>query len=356
LSASSWPGLKLGNEVTLLLGYRPKPGTKDLEAGRVELNADLASDLLSNCRRWLNETEAKTPVPYEAELHLEPEEYLSVGIGELPRVQELTQHGPPAPPSAKDVQANGVNDSLNQDSEKQPEEDESADSNLKTIVDNAFTNDDWIRADDLRKSYLFYAIAVKDTSGIPVAFIKQTSPQRVAKTGGLLTMFDNVLRQISSPVMVFDADVDLILHKDRLAIFRALAFERLLSDLEISKALVPEHVRAISSNLELADGLPERLVTVGQSRSRTQRLLREISSLSKAQWAARTAERVREKLEERKLNASDFLDHEGKLRVDDSNVPVLLEVLASRYYTSDFDNEEMRADKARHRISPSRQN
>jgi hypothetical protein len=33
------------------------------------------------------------------------------------------------------------------------------------------------------------------------------------------------------------------------------------------------------------------------------------------------------------------------------NVPVLLEMLASRYLTSDFDNEQMRADRARRRLA-----
>ena len=61
------------------------------------------------------------------------------------------------------------------------------------------------------------------------------------------------------------------------------------------------------------------------------------------------AESIKDVAARRCLDPSDFLSPSGEIDVDETNVPVLLEMLASRCYTSDFDHEQMRADRARRR-------
>jgi len=270
-------------------------------------------------------------------LHLEPEEYLTTQIETLKAMGEA-QVVEPAEAVDENVPGS-MDDGL----------DHSAGLDLKSIVVDSFRNEDWIRGASLRRAYLFYAIVVKDDSGTPVAFIKQTSPQRIAKVGGWLTIFDNTLRELESPVFVLDPDIDLILRGDELAIFRLIAFERLLSDLEISKALVPEHVETLAAEIPFAEGVRDLVTVACQDRVRTRRLLRQLSSFTKDQWEARTYEKISIVMEKRKLNRSDFFNEDNQIKVDSERVPILLDVLASRYYTSDFDDEEMRADKARRR-------
>ncbi|MEV1291507.1 hypothetical protein [Pseudonocardia sp. NPDC049635] len=321
---TDWTRLDLADEVTLVLGFRPRPGSKNLTAGRVEIKKDLADALLQACRRWLLELQTKTRVPYDSDLHLDPGEYLRTTVSELTQRSTIS------------------NELADEESDQGTE--------LYSILSTAFDSDDWYTAPELRRNFLFYAIVVRRKSGGTVAFVKQSSPQRVAKAGGWMTIFSDTLSEVDRPVFVLEPDVDIVVSGEEIAVLRPLAFERLFADLELSKELIPEHVNVITSSISCGDDLGDQLALITSRKVRARRLLRDISSFTADQWAARTNEKIREVISRRQLEPDDFFDETGRLAVEGEQVVTLLEVLASRYYTSDFDEEEMRADKVRRRL------
>lgn len=322
---SEWANLKLTREVTLVLGYRPRPGTKELVSKRVELKKDLQERLAVAATGWLQDLQTRTRVSYQSDLHLDPDEYLSTSI------TELVSHAPTT--------------------SEQLEPEVTPSSELHSILINAFESDDWFTASELKRAFLFYAIAVRSEDGGTVAFVRQTGPQRVAKTGGWITAFDNTLREMEDPVFVLEPDTDLVVHGDDVAVLRPLAFERLFADLELSRELIPQHVETITDSLPCTAEFSANLEASSGKKVRARRLLRDISAFTPEQWAVRTTARIREVLKQRELAPSDFFDDAGNLAAEGAQIQVFLEVIASRYFTSDFDEEEMRADKVRRRTS-----
>lgn len=174
-------------------------------------------------------------------------------------------------------------------------------------------------------------------------------PPRPGDVISWLTVFDDARAILDRPVLVLDPDIDLVLAGGQLAIIRPPAFERLCPDLQISQARVPHHMRVVTNALPTAPDTAAAIDSVCQHRTRAGRLLREISSFSAEQWHARTAGRVAEVLSRRGFRREDISDDSGELSMTAEPVPTLLELLASRYFTSDVDAEEMRADNARRR-------
>lgn len=321
-----WGKIHLTDNATLVLGNRPKAGSKHLEAGRIELDREFQLALVQAGKRWLSDLASRTRVPYGDDLHLEPREYLGTTI------DEISSHAP--------VVDNQV--------DREPDADSGPD--LYAILSGALQSDKWLSPESLKRPFLFYAIVVERQGGGAISFVKQTSPQRMAKAGGWLTIFDNSLRELTRPVFALEPDVDIVVSDTSVAVLRPLAFERLFADLELSKSLIPEHVSAITKELPLKADTTSALERVSGRLARTRRLLRDLSSFTSEQWAVRTPERIREIIQRRHMNESDFFDENGDIRVTEEKVPTFLEVLASRYFTSDFDEEEMRADKVRKRV------
>jgi hypothetical protein len=301
-----WTNAGTVGPVTLLLGWRPRPR---------RLSAQM------------------NPVPYTygagtGDPHLERDEFLVVPFSALPQPRERTTERA----------------ALETDREEEHEEE----ADLRRIVTEAFDSDDFLDAQQLGSTrYLFYCLVTR-TAQQQVGLVKQTGPQRLAKPGGFLTFYSDSLKKLEQPVFVLEPDVDLFVSKDRIAVLRPLAFERLCSDLELSEADVPLHVQTLSHALPLTTSASDALEKACQRGARPARLLRQLAALPAESWQARDAESIRDVVTRRCLDP-DFLTPSGEIDVEEANVPVLLEMLASRYYTSDFDNEQMRADRARRR-------
>jgi hypothetical protein len=317
--------------VTLLLGWRPRP--RRLAAQRVDLGADFAGDLRDFAARWVARVGEMNPVAYDygTDPHLEPDEFLDVPFSALPSPRDRTTER-----SALDT--DGAD-----------EHEEEAD--LRRIVMEAFDNDDFLDAQQLGSTrYLFYCLVTRTPQG-QVGLVKQTGPQRLAKAGGFLAFFSDSLRRLEQPVFVLEPDIDLLVSMDRIAVLRPLAFERLCSDLQLSEADVPLHVETLGHALPLTANAREALEKACRRGARSARHLRQLAALPAESWQTRDADSIREVVARRCLDPGDFLTARGEIDVEEANVPVLLEMLASRYYTSDFDNEQMRADRARRRLT-----
>jgi hypothetical protein len=323
-----WHNVSPSGPITLLLGWRPRP--RRLTARRVDLDANFAEDLRGFAAKWFSRVSEMKSVPYgTGDPHLERDEYLDVPFSALP------------PPRQRDGRADSPADVMEEEHEEEGD--------LRRIVTEAFGCDEFLDAQQLTSSrYLFYCL-VSSTSHGPVGLVKQTGPQRIAKAGGFLTMYSDSLRKLEQPVFVLEPDIDLMVSEDRIAVLRSLAFERLCSDLQLSEADVPAHVETLGQALPLTPGASEAVDRVCRRGARTGRLLRQLAALPAESWHARDAESIREVADLRGLSAADFLTANGEIDVTEANVPVLLEMLASRYYTSDFDREQMRSDRARPR-------
>jgi hypothetical protein len=324
----SWNDIELTGEVTLLLGKRPRPGSHRLEAERIDIGRTFADELAHACKRWIGSLNERSAVQYtgEDDPYIEDDEYLDVSLRDLVSIAEG-------------------------DSDSTPD--------LRELIAGAFSNNDWVVPRNLVQGFLFYAIVGRAEGDRSVGFVKQTAPQRLAKQGGWLTALSDTLDVtnprplldiLRRPVFILEPDVDLILTGDRVAVLRMLAFDRLFADLEISRALAPQHVMAIAEEFPFAEGAIQTISSVCQKKARCRRLLKQLSMLSSERWQLRK-ERIEDVLELRRLDKSEYLNEAGEISPSTENVQTLLEVLTSRYYTSDFDEEEMRADRARRRDS-----
>ena len=312
----------------------PGPGLRELKFGRLELKKQLAEEFVAAARSWLDELTEKRPVAFDYDLALDDDEYLSASLSGL---IELSQR----------QAGTDANEAPGAESEQGP----TSEAELQAVIAAAFNSDDWLPADSLRRNFLFYAVVVRTSDRESIGFIKQSGPQRLAKAGGWLTAFDGSLDTFDKPILVVEPDVDLILHGDNVAILRPIAFERLCADLELSNALVPDHADTVSKALPLADGARDVIVASCRARKRSAVILRTLSSFSEEQWARRTVEGIRSVLQRRGLTEDEFISSNGELVATENNVKELLEVLTSKYYTSDFDEEERAADRSRLRKS-----
>lgn len=218
-----WSGVTLEPDVELIVGWRPRRAR--LDAAAVELSREVGQEIRGMCVATLEQLAGFVRRPYGGSPHIEPgEEYLSVPATELPRA---------GIESANDVddEAAGLSD-------------------LEGLV--ATVGLPSLSRDDLRDGkYLFYAAVCTEQEGSQrFGFVRQTNPHRTAKAGGLLTLFGQEgLQRLEDPVFVLEADFDLVVTPDEVAVLRLEAFNRMFADLNTIAAAAPENAALIAQSL-----------------------------------------------------------------------------------------------------------
>lgn len=315
-----WAELELGTGLTLLLGWRPRPG--EIDARPVQLSNPVAQEMRSACVEALGEVGERRRRIYSGLAAPESDEYLS-----FPLEQEDGNEETALP------------------------EDDLLTARLLGLVAGAFEDDDYLGRDDLQRErpWLFYVVVVElEDFDEPVGFVRQYNPRRGFKAGRLLTSFHDTLSRLEDPVLNFDFDFDLVVAPDELAILNTTAFQRVFADAAVAAAEVPGNVEQVTSELgvELEENAEQVVEDVCREKASLARRLRRIARLSHLE--AVTPDRLREKAQEHGLPADRFGTDDVVELKDEEDVRTFFDMLEQRYYEGDFTDEHLRAD----RISP----
>ena len=218
---TDWPALALAPGAELILGWRPRRAR--LDAAAIELSREVADEMQSICRRTLDQLAGLIRRPYGGSPYIEPgEEYLAVPVTELGSTAATQVQG------AQDDEAAGLSD-------------------LQRLV--MIPGLAPLSRSDLREGrYLFYAVICTDQgTGQRIGFARQTDPHRVARTGGLMTLFGQEgLRRLEDPVFIFEAGFDLVISPNEVAVLRLEAFNRMFADLHAVALAAPANARTIA--------------------------------------------------------------------------------------------------------------
>ena len=145
-----WANLELGAGARLLLGWR---GTGNrLDASPVDLSDDIGEEMLSACRRQLDEIGERRRREFAGVPALEADEYLTLAVGN----------------------SRGANDSADR---QVLSEEELAAADVVALVRGAFEDDDFLTRDDLEAGgWLFYIVVAELADDGVLGFVRPVQP------------------------------------------------------------------------------------------------------------------------------------------------------------------------------------
>ena len=329
-SPAEWAALSVGEDVGLLLGWRP--GRDRLEGRPVEIAADVRDLLRETAQESLAELGRRRRRPLSGVPALEPgEEYLSVELPDLRRVASTGDADgglPEAVPPDGDADATEV----------------AAD--LLRLIEAARRDPDYLERSQIADGhFLFHAVTGTLSDGEPAAFVRQTNPKRGLETGRFVTAYRNTLSRVDDPVLIFDEDVDLIVTPTEIAVLGLTAFDRLFADLDLAVAQVPASLDRVveALPLELPEAVRGVIVDATRGRRSLAKQLRRLATADHLHLVTATA--LREKLGQHGLETHRFGTGDALELAGGGDVPILLDLLEQLYYEADFSGEHRRADR-----------
>lgn len=327
-----WGAIKLEPGAELIVGWRPRRSR--LDAGAVELSEEVANEIHDSCEATLTKVGKLRRRPFGGAPYIEAgEEYLAVPATELPRAQPqpngaaLTQGGPRADEvggATDDGEAAGLSD-------------------LERLVGAAGLKA--LSRDDLQHGrYLFYAaICTQVDTKARIGFVRQTDPHRVASEGGLMARFSEGLQKLDDPVFIFDADFDLLVSADEIAVLRIEAFNRMFADLNTIIAAAPANAQAIAA--AVAGITPESVGALAGAAATRPSLARRLQRLRRpGAVPAVTPRAISEAMVKHGLDPRLIVAGEA-IEFDEEQAGTFLDLLEQLYYETDFTAEHRRADR-----------
>lgn len=190
---------------------------------------------------------------------------------------------------------------------------------------------------------VLYAITVGSQPGERIALLRRVNPRRGLRGGKFLTSYSDVLSRIDAPVFAFDEYVDVVFVGVRALILSQTAFVALFRSQENLMAQVPRWATDLGAHISITVAGLERLTAKAIRDSRMRTRLEAIARrghLADVEPAA-----VRAKMTELGLDPSRLLDADGKLILDDDDIPVVLQFLNEDLFSGALTGLGFRADK-----------
>jgi hypothetical protein len=316
-SSTDWLAHSLAPGAELIVGWRPRRSR--LDAAAIELSRDVASEMQAMCRRTLDHVASLIRRPYGGAPYIEPgEEYLAVPVTEL------------ASPALRariieDDEATGLSD-------------------LQRLISTPGLAP--LSRGDLQDGrYLFYAvICTGQRTGQRIGFVRQTDPHRVARTGGLATLFGQEgLRRLQDPVFVFEAGFDLVISPDEVAVLRLEAFNRMFADLNTLALAAPANASKIADMV--GQVAPAAVDALAHGAAARPSLARRLQRLAQAGTVPSVTPRdlsramLKHGLDPAQLVTSD------EITFPQERADVFLDLIEQLYYETDFTREHRRSDR-----------
>lgn len=320
------PELDADTDPLFVLAQRDPRRRRRLVGFEVQLHDNTFDELRAIGQETLDTLQGLDERPYEPTAELERgEECFSIPVGDLPE----PQHGEA---DDEDEAYEGVAD-------------------LLAIVADP-TGLISIHAADLgQQKYLAYGIVFTDTDQNRIGFFRQDDPARPVRRGRFFGRFTDTLRRIEDPPsLILYSDIDVVVTPARIFVFRKVAFERLLADVNVALAEVDGSVEDIASvlgdQMPLATGVTETLQEVGAHRPSFALRLRRLGSRARQLTAdGVTGKDVRASIVEVDGDPDELLNDNDEFDFGEDQVRAFLDVLEGRWFKDSLGGEPRRADR-----------
>lgn len=284
--------------VTLVVGWRR--GTT-ITGGRVKLGREVASALRDVGSANLANLAAREAKAYTAETSLEREEYLLVPQSALDS----------AHPVFALIAGAAQLEAL--DAARLPE-----------------------------RPLVFYAFVIGNDPSTRTGFVRKTNPIQGVGRGRFLTMLEDALVRLQTPVFSFDDRVDLLVLPEGLIVANLSAFELLFRGEDVLVERLPEFVAEIARHLPLSDDAAEELEYRARSDSRLRRRLLNLHE--RGHLASVTVADIRHEAKAQGLDPTGLIKN-GKLVVDEIDAGTLLKLLNEDLFTGGLSGARFAAER-----------
>jgi hypothetical protein len=313
---TNWSMVTLAPGAELLVGWRPRRAR--LDAAAVELSQEVAREMQSMCVGTLSRLGDLIRRPFSGAPYIEPgEEYLAVSTIELAKTAALAHGG---------------------------EDDVTGLSDLQSLVTTPGLAP--LSRDDLQNGrYLFYAvICTEQGSGRRIGFVRQTDPHRVAKVGGFTALFGQEgLRRLEDPVFIFEADFDLVVSAEEIAILRLEAFNRMFADLNALALAAPANAEKIAQIIgQVSPPAVDALVRAAHARPSIARRLQRLAQTGAV--PSLTPTDLSRAMVKHELDPAQLVD-DNKITFSEEQAAIFLDLIEQLYYETDFTGEHRRSDR-----------
>lgn len=221
---------------------------------------------------------------------------------------------------------------------------ESARSDLQRIVAEAWS-DNGVGVTEVGSQLLFYAVVIDIAGQGPVGFVRKINPRLRPKSGGFIAaIYADGVKTLEEVPLSFDGYFDVVVSKTSIAVLRQKPGISLFSDIDLIREIVPREVKALATAMPLPvlKGGDAILVEVCSERPSLAKQLQRISRSDEIYKV--TPDTFRAALRRHQLETQRYL-RQGQLVVRREDVRIVLDVLESIYYETDFAKEPRRADR-----------
>lgn len=192
---------------------------------------------------------------------------------------------------------------------------------------------------------LFYAVVIDIAGQGPVGFVRKINPRLRPKSGGFIAaIYADGVKTLEEVPLSFDGYFDVVVSKTSIAVLRQKPGISLFSDIDLIRETVPREVKALATAMPLPvlKGGDAILVEVCSERPSLAKQLQRISRSDEIYKV--TPDTFRAALRRHQLETQRYL-RQGQLVVRREDVRIVLDVLESIYYETDFAKEPRRADR-----------
>lgn len=300
--------LDVGEALTLSVGWRSGRKTK---LGQLTMASDVAAEIGAIVAATLADLDERSPETWAPDADLSPETYLMMearDLGEAPLL--ASEHGELTLAEA-----------------------------LMSAESLPVLRPNELPVPDLT----FYAITLGDAPGQRVAFLRRANPRRGLRRGRLMTSYSDVLTRIESPVFAFDDLVDLVFWGDSVLVLSQTAFTAIFRSQETLMAQVPGWTSELAQHVTISAQGQERLSAKAIRDSRVKMRLESI--VKRGHLADVEPAVISERMTVVGLDAAALLDPEGRLLLEDEDIPSVLQFLNEDLFVGALTSTGFRADK-----------
>ncbi|MDE2572583.1 MAG: hypothetical protein KGM44_08700 [bacterium] len=175
------------------------------------------------------------------------------------------------------------------------------------------------------KSISFYAIVRGVDVADRIAYIRHLNPLRLAKPGNIIATFGEALDRIEEPIFAMDDRIDLIVRASEIDVFDKDFFDGLFFGLSSQDEQMDGIVTTALQTLPMRAETQQMLLERSRGRKRDRRKMLEIKH--SGHLANVTLEDFKRALAAYEYEEQRFIAPDGSIYADESDGPLLLEIL-----------------------------
>jgi hypothetical protein len=286
---------------------------KNFKGYRIAMHTDVEAELRTICNNTLASLSGRTGVAYSDDLALDVENQYMV----VPSTM-LVAHRPESRRGRRAA-----------DAPAEPPQIE-VDAGARKVLTEASSLQELHASELKNQSFVFYAAVVGDEPDHRVAFVDKWNPYKAGMSGQLTTFFGDRLRRIDGPLLVFERSFDMVVTDDTIAVLKARSFEEVFRDIDFMVDRIPVWSGAAVIALPLDDETAARFQVLSAAGGRFAKQLRGMYERGVFELTITTT-KLRAEMTRQRLDADRYIV-EGKLSLDDNDIPIVLKLIDEKLY------------------------